>query len=91
VAIQTREIHQSANGDRWFLVCDSNSGSVFVKHQANAPSGGHVTEVDIGAFLSIWPRNPEHEALLRLIRTLVQDSSRPRRHRGRQNNTTEAR
>jgi hypothetical protein len=79
VAIQTREIHRSANGDQWFLVYDSDSGSVLVKHQANAPSGGHVTELDIGAFLSEWPRNPEHEALLRLIRTLVHDSSMPKR------------
>ena len=30
------------------------------------PSGGQVTDIEIGAFLS-GPRNPEHEALLRVI------------------------
>jgi hypothetical protein len=69
----TREIYSSPNGDRWLLACDSDSGRVFIKHEANAPSGGHVTDTDIGVFLSRGPRNPEHQALLRLIATLVQD------------------
>jgi hypothetical protein len=69
---KTREIYSSPNGDRWLLGCDSDSGRVFVKHEANAPSGGQVTDSDIGAFLSRGPRNPEHQALLRLIATLVQ-------------------
>jgi hypothetical protein len=30
------------------------------------PSGGQVTDIEIGAFIS-GPRNPEHDALLRLI------------------------
>jgi hypothetical protein len=36
------------------------------RHQANAPSGGQVTDIDLGAFLS-GLGSPEHEALLRLI------------------------
>ena len=32
------------------------------------------TDIDIGDFLSRGARNPEHQALLRLIGTLVQDS-----------------
>ena len=36
----------------WFLVRDPATGSAFVRHQANAPSGGQVTDIDLGAFLS---------------------------------------
>jgi hypothetical protein len=77
VPAKTREIYSSSNGDRWFLAYDLGSGRVFIKHEANAPSGGHVTESDIGAFLSRGSRNSEHQALLRLIATLVQDGSDP--------------
>jgi hypothetical protein len=73
VPAETREIYSSSNADRWFLAYDSDSGRVFIRHEANAPSGGHVTDSDIGAFLSRGSRNPEHQALLRLIATLVQD------------------
>jgi hypothetical protein len=73
VPAKTREIYSSPNGDRWLLASDSDSGRVFIKHEANASSGGQVTDSDIGAFLTRGPRNPEHQALLRLIATLVQD------------------
>ena len=39
---ETRQLYRSPNGDSWFLVRDSATGSAFVRHQANAPSGGHV-------------------------------------------------
>ena len=45
---------------------DPATGAAFVRHQANAPSGGNVTDIELGAFLG-GSRNPEHEALLRLI------------------------
>jgi hypothetical protein len=48
------------------------TGRAFVRHQANAPSGGQVTDVDIGAFLS-GPRHPEQDALLRLIGSSILD------------------
>jgi hypothetical protein len=63
---KTRQLYGSQNGDSWFLVRDPATGSAFVRHQANAPSGGQVTDIDLGAFLS-GPGSPEHEALLRLI------------------------
>ena len=69
--IETRELYSSPNGDRWFLGRDPATGDVFVRHEPNAPSGGEPTHIDIGAFLSRGPRNPEHKALLRLIRTLL--------------------
>ena len=59
-------LYRSPNGDSWFLARDPATGAAFVRHQANAPSGGNVTDIELGAFLG-GPRNPEHEALLRLI------------------------
>jgi hypothetical protein len=61
---EMRQLYRSPNGDVWFLARDPATGMAFVRHQANAPSGGQVTE--LGAFLS-GPQNPEREALLRLI------------------------
>jgi hypothetical protein len=69
---ETRQLYRSPNGDSWFLARDPETGSAFVRHQANAPSGGHVTDIELGAFLS-GPRNPEHEALLRLIGASILD------------------
>ena len=61
-----RQLYRSPNGDAWFLARDPATGSAIVRHEANAPSGGQVTDIDLGAFLS-GPGSPEHEALLRLI------------------------
>ena len=63
---ETRQLYHSPNGDIWFLARDPETGSPFVRHQPNAPSGGQVTDIELGAFLS-GPGSPEHEALLRLI------------------------
>ncbi len=69
---ETRQLYRSPNGDSWFLARDPATGSAFVRHQANAPSGGQVTDIEVGAFLS-GPRNPEQEALLRLIGASILD------------------
>ena len=61
-----RQLYRSPNGDTWFLARDPETGAAFVRHQANAPSGGQVTDIDLGAFLN-GPGSPEHETLLRLI------------------------
>ncbi len=74
MATETRRLYRSANGDRWYLARESDSGRVFVKHEANEASGGRVTEIDIGDFLSSGGRGPEHAELLRLIGTLVEPS-----------------
>jgi hypothetical protein len=68
---EERELYSSANGDRWYLVRDTISGQVFVRHQPNAPSGGRTTNIEIGEFLGRGHQGPEHQELLRLIRTLV--------------------
>ena len=68
---QKRELYSSPNGDSWYLAREPETGRLFVRHEANIPSGGHVTDLDIGAFLSGGCGHPEHQALLHLIGTLV--------------------
>jgi hypothetical protein len=69
--LHSRTLYSSPNGDRWLLCRDTEGDRVFVRHEANAPSGGQASEIGIGDFLSRGPLNPEHQALLRLIGTLV--------------------
>ena len=71
--IQTRNLYSSPNGDRWLLCRGTETDRVFVRHEPNPPSGGRVSDFDIGTFLGRGPLNPEHQALLRLIATLVDD------------------
>ena len=63
---ETRQLYRSPNGDSWSLARDLARGTAIVRHQANAPSGGQVTDIELDAFLG-GPRNPEQDALLRLI------------------------
>jgi hypothetical protein len=72
---QKRELYTSPNGDRWYLARQSETGGLFVRHIANVPSGGQVTDIDIGVFLSGGRRHPEHLALLHLIGTLVESDT----------------
>ena len=74
--IETRSLYSSPNGDRWLLCRNPGTERVFVRHEANAPSGGQVSDMEIGEFLSRGFTNPEHQALLRLIGTLVSDSKK---------------
>ena len=69
---ELRQLYRSPNGDSWSLASDPATGRAFVRHQANAPSGGHVTDIELAAFLS-GPQNPEREALLRLIGASILD------------------
>ena len=71
MTIETRTLYQSSNGDSWRLARDTETGRVFVQHEANLPSGGRVDEIEIGPFLAASGRGPEHQELLRLISTLV--------------------
>jgi hypothetical protein len=66
-----RELYRSSNGDRWSLVRDDTSGRVFVRHEANIPSGGQTSDIDIAIFLAS-DNGPEHRELLRLIGTLAE-------------------
>jgi hypothetical protein len=44
-------------------------------HEANLPSGGQATNVELGAFLAEGGAGPEKQELLRLIGTLVEGPS----------------
>ncbi len=68
---KARKLYSSPNGDRWYLIRDV-SGEVFIRHEANIASGGHVAHIEIGTFLSSG-QGPEHQALLRLIGMLVEE------------------
>lgn len=65
-----RELYRSSNGDAWFLARDAEE-RVFVIHEPNAPSGGRASQIELGAFLREGANGPEHQALRRLIGTLV--------------------
>ena len=70
MALLIRELYHSSNGDRWYLARDPDTGRVFIRHQANVPSGGHVADIEVGLFLS-QGKGPEQQELLRLIGALV--------------------
>ena len=62
---QQRKIYQSENGDSWWL--GRREGTVFVLHEANPPSGGKVTEIELTDFLTRGANGPEKQALLEMI------------------------
>jgi hypothetical protein len=66
-----RELYRSPNGDSWFLGREPENGRAFVIHQPNGPSGGRLTHIELGLFLNVPNKGPEHHALLRLIGGLV--------------------
>jgi hypothetical protein len=69
---ERRELYRSPNGDTWFLGREPTNGNAFIIHQPNAPSGGRLSHIEIGEFLRSGVKGPEHQALLRLIGTLVE-------------------
>ena len=75
--MERRELYRSApNGDRWSLVQEPRTQRVFIEHEPNASSGGRTTNIEIGDFLSHGGHGPEHQALLRLIGSLVDEPTR---------------
>ena len=71
-ATRTRELYSSPNGDRWHL-CKDASGRVFVLHQANIPSGGQISHIELRDFLARG-YGPEQQALLQMIGTLIEST-----------------
>jgi hypothetical protein len=67
---ESRELYSSPNGDRWHL-CKDASGRVFVLHQANIPSGGQTSRIELGDFLTRG-YGPEQQALVQMIGTLIE-------------------
>jgi hypothetical protein len=50
--MEKRELYSSPKRDRWSLCRDPDTGNVFIRHEANIPSGGQLADLGIGAFLS---------------------------------------
>jgi hypothetical protein len=71
MADRQREIYHSENGDRWLLSRDDDSHA-FIQHKANLSSGGKVSVIELSDFLSGGKAGPEHQALIRLIASLVE-------------------
>jgi hypothetical protein len=69
--IATKDLYRSPNGDRWLLIRD-DTGRAFVRHQANLPSGGTLTDTEISKFLFEGGLGPEKQELLRLIGSLAE-------------------
>lgn len=67
---ERRELYRSPQGDSWYLGREPKDGRAFVIHQPNGPSGGRLSHIELGEFLRRQD-GPEHQALLRLIGTLV--------------------
>ena len=72
---KARKLYESSSSDRWYLIRDA-SGAVFVRHEANIASGGHVAHIEIGAFLSSG-NGPEQQELVRLIGMLLDEQPAP--------------
>jgi hypothetical protein len=68
--MQTRALYSSPNGDRWHL-CKDAAGRVFVLHQANIPSGGQTSQIELHDFLARG-YGPEQQALLQMLGTLIE-------------------
>jgi hypothetical protein len=66
------QLYRSPNGDTWFLARDPATGLTFVRHQANAASGGQVTDIEIATFLSGSP-HPQQQVLLRVVGASIVD------------------
>jgi hypothetical protein len=64
-----RKIYQNENGDSWWLCRDAEA--VFVLHEANDPSGGAVTRMEVSQFLASGRNPPEKQALLAMIGELA--------------------
>lgn len=62
-------LYRSANGDCWNLMHDTESGHRFVRHEANPSSGGHISDIELGNFLSMGSSGPEYAALRHLLDT----------------------
>jgi hypothetical protein len=75
VRIARRELYSSSNGDRWSLARDLEADRVFVIHEPNAASGGNTSHIELGSFFNRGGHGPEHQALMRLIGTLVDPGS----------------
>lgn len=75
MSFEAVSLYRSPNGDHWSLMRDRESGYRFVRHEANPSSGGHVTDIALGDFLSMGGSGPEFAALHHLLDAEVTKST----------------
>src|SRR4051812_39209207 len=49
---EAKTFYESPNGDRWLIARDPETDRIFIRHEANLPSGGHVTDMEVSRFLA---------------------------------------
>jgi hypothetical protein len=69
MTLTAEPFYRSSNGDAWSLV-GKPDGSVVVRHEANAASGGTVTETGLAAFLQHGGGSPEQQVLHALVASM---------------------
>jgi hypothetical protein len=74
MTLSSTNIYKSQNGDTWWLIRDDASNQVYVRHEANLSSGGHITETSIEAFLSWSGSGPEYAATRELLKAQARGS-----------------
>ena len=70
--ITLRKLHSGPEREEWFLARDAASDRVFIRYQP--PDPAEPADFEVGEFLIRGVYGPEHQALLRLIGTLVDGS-----------------
>ena len=66
-ALPERLFYESSNGDTWSLTLDPSTSVRSVIHRPTAPSGGKLSEMENGNFLTKEGNGPEHQALRSLL------------------------
>ena len=64
-------IYRSQNGDAWLLLRKLPDGRIVLRHEANAASGGDVTDLSVEEFLAIDGPGMEHRAVRQLLAELA--------------------
>ncbi|MBC9176177.1 hypothetical protein [Pseudoroseomonas ludipueritiae] len=74
MSLSSFNIYRSQNGDVWRLIKSEATNLMFIRHEANPASGGHVTEMSIEEFLSCNGSGPEYAATRELLRNLPHET-----------------
>lgn len=68
-------LYASANGDRWLLLPHEAGEPLTVRHIANLPSGGRITDRSVPAFLEQDRGSPQEQALARHLTGVLPDGA----------------
>ena len=81
ISFDKRDLYNKSKCGSLVLCCDRDTNRVSIRDEPNAPSGGQVSDLDIGTFLRGGPHNPQQQALFQRHmarqRTLGSTSPKP--------------